>query len=122
LSTRWHFKSIRKLAIDYLSKEERRSQLNGSEWISLARELKIPDFLIFGCEELVKQIHKQPLTLEEATLSGLATCHELNGVVLRRYQSRVKPQAVISQKDILTSGLLKSEYDALDEELRRYLS
>jgi hypothetical protein len=122
-STRWSFKSIRALAIDCLSEETCRNQLKGPEWISLARELKVSKWFIIGCQELLRDIAREPLSLEKATEIGLALCYELNGMALRRYKAYGKsldPDAIVSQKYILGSELLKSEYTALEEESKAH--
>ncbi|KAH6894014.1 hypothetical protein BKA70DRAFT_1407492 [Coprinopsis sp. MPI-PUGE-AT-0042] len=119
LATSWFFNDIRSIIIVTCHPDiPNRPVLSATEKVMLARELKIPQWLIKGYAELAAQIAKQPLTVDEATEIGLATCHELNGIVLRRYQENrpVKSASDVTKNDIMAVGLFKSEHDLLKEE------
>ncbi|KAH6907058.1 hypothetical protein BKA70DRAFT_1029170, partial [Coprinopsis sp. MPI-PUGE-AT-0042] len=79
LATSWSFNDIRGIIIVTFHPDmgPNRPVLSATERVMLARELKIPEWLIKGYAELIAQIAQQPLTVEEATEIGLATCHEL---------------------------------------------
>jgi hypothetical protein len=92
LSTMWDFRETRKLAIRELSKD---GMMDLTMKVGLARQYKVPDWLIEGYEGLIKR--EKTISDTEAEQLGLLT-------VARLFRIREESIARIPRKRIRTLG------------------
>lgn len=85
LSSKWHLKDLRKVAIAELSQ----AGLAPIEQICLAREHGVSAWLLDGCERLVER--GTELTEAEGEKIGWRTALQLSGLIISVVQSRLRP-------------------------------